>query len=161
MADDDAETRAVVLARTLQRRMIRTALGLQESAGRAAELCEQRMQQHPESSDAEDWDERAKYWRLAAQRALEVARDWEAGPPVADKRLRTDAAPAQAAAADAASQLADTVVAALLTTEVRLQTLMTTSPDTAALRLQQVVDEIDLSIQQIRQIIAGLTDQTP
>lgn len=79
MAVDEIEARALVLARALQGRMVRAANGLYDAAVQAAELCERRVKDHPHAEDVVDWQERANYWRLASERALDVVTDWE-GP---------------------------------------------------------------------------------
>jgi hypothetical protein len=158
MNTDDSETRAVVLARTLQRRMVRTAHELHESAMRAAELCEQRRLEEPDAPEREDWDARVKYWRLAADRALEVARDWEEGPPLVAAGSGPDPPPleSQAVAADAVTRLAGTVVAALFNTVMNLQAVVSTAPDPINARLREITEEIDVAIRQIRTIIVDL-----
>lgn len=77
---EDIEVRALVLARALQGRMVRAANGLYEAAVQAAELCERRVKDHPGAEDVDDWQERASYWRLSAERALAVVTEWETGP---------------------------------------------------------------------------------
>jgi hypothetical protein len=81
VASEETEVRAVVLARALQGRMVRAANGLYEAAVQAAVLCERRVRDHPKADDVGEWQDRAKYWRLSAERALDVLADWEAGPP--------------------------------------------------------------------------------
>ena len=78
MAAEDTEVRALVLARALQGRMTRAANGFYEAAMQAAETCEQHASHHPTAPDVSDWQERARYWRSAAARALDVVTDWEA-----------------------------------------------------------------------------------
>ena len=77
---EDLEVRALVLARALQGRMVRAANGLYEAAIQAAELCERRVRERPGADDVEEWKARATYWRLSAERALDVVAQWEAGP---------------------------------------------------------------------------------
>jgi len=74
---EDLEVRALVLARALQGRMIRAANGLYEAAVQAAELCERRVHENPNADDVTEWQERAKYWRHSAERALDVVAEWE------------------------------------------------------------------------------------
>lgn len=77
---EDLEVRALVLARALQGRMVRAANGLYEAAIQAAELCDRRVIDRPGADDVEEWRARGKYWRLSAERALDVVAQWEAGP---------------------------------------------------------------------------------
>lgn len=80
MSTEDIEVRALVLARALQGRMVRAANGLYEASAQAAEVCDRRVRAHPGADDVGEWQERARYWRLAAERALAVVADWESGP---------------------------------------------------------------------------------
>lgn len=79
--NEDIEVRALVLARALQGRMVRAANGLYEAAVQAAELCERRAKDHPRADDVDEWQQRAKYWRLSAERALGVVTEWEDRSP--------------------------------------------------------------------------------
>ena len=77
MVADDAEVRALVLARIWQGRLVRTADGLYDAATRAAEMCQRHVDDNPHAPDIADWRERAKHWRDVASRALDVVREWE------------------------------------------------------------------------------------
>ena len=81
VAAEDTEVRALVLARALQGRTARAANGLYDAAVEAAEICERHVALNPNATDVAEWKERAKYWRAAAERALDVINDWEASYP--------------------------------------------------------------------------------
>jgi len=74
---DDAEVRALVLARIWQGRLVRTADGLYDAATRAAEICERHVAENHDAADVADWVSRARHWRDAATRALDIVREWE------------------------------------------------------------------------------------
>ena len=147
MAAEESEVRALVLARTLQGRMVRAAHGLHESAIQAAELCERRAELDQGTADAADWEERGKHWRLAAERALDVVIEWDSAPQFPRSQL----------IGHATAQLHDWVVPVLSNAVRQLQDIH--EADESALgRVQSVVGDVELTVRQLIRIIAELRD---
>lgn len=98
--------------------------------------------------------------KLTSERALDVARDWEAGPP--QERAATGhpnrVLSEDAAAGIAATQLADTVIKALFSTGLQLQAVMPMTPEPVAHRLAEAVEDIDLCIREVRHVILDPRD---
>lgn len=124
--------------------MVRAANGLYESALHAAELCERRLVNDPAAADADDWDGRAKHWRLAAERALEVVQNWEAGPP------------AHAEPAGSATHLADELMPALAETSQRLHAEISLATEPLSDRLRAIAEHVDAAVGRIHRLVSDL-----
>ena len=74
---DDADVRALVLARIWQGRLVRAADGLYDAATQAAKQCQRHVDQDPKGTEAAEWADRANHWRNVASRALDLVREWE------------------------------------------------------------------------------------
>jgi hypothetical protein len=126
--------------------MVRAANGLAESAQHAAELCERRVETDHTADDVGEWQDRAKHWRLAAERAMDVVLDWEAGPPLARQQTTLRAA----------SELNDWVLPVLTNAVQQLQSIMLKASDADQVPMQRVVDDVELTVCRLAQITAEL-----
>ena len=159
---DAAQTRAAIeRANDLRDRLVRMAYALHFSAADAAALYEQRGRAAPAASGI-DQTLRAKRWRVASERALQIVQDWDddvsgcALRPVPRQQPPSEDAPDQ----PDVTALADTVVRHLFSAGLRLQSLAQVATPAVRDGLTDVVDEIDQAIRELRSFALTLLDDS-